>query len=86
MFQKHIETMGREQMRALQLKRLQNVVKYAYERVPFYRNRFDSIGLKPDDIKTLDDIRKIPYTTKDDVAALREALAAGLSTLVRMRR
>ena len=67
MFQRHIETMGREEMRALQLKRLQNVVKYAYERVPFYRKRFDSIGLKPEDIQTLEDIRKIPYTTKDDL-------------------
>lgn len=66
-FDSKIEQMGREEMRALQLKRLKKIVKYAYERVPFYKKKFDEIGLKPEDIKTLDDISKIPYTTKTDL-------------------
>lgn len=66
-FDSKIEQMGREEMRALQLERLKKIVKYAYERVPFYKKKFDEIGLKPEDIKTLDDISKIPYTTKTDL-------------------
>ena len=62
-----IEQMGRDEMRALQLDRLKKIVKYAYERVPFYKKKFDEIGLKPEDIKTLEDISKIPYTTKTDL-------------------
>lgn len=59
--------MDRAEMRALQLERLKKIVKYAYERVPFYTKKFDEIGLKPEDIKTLEDIKKIPYTTKTDL-------------------
>lgn len=78
MFNQKIETMERKEMQALQLDRLQNIVRYAYERVPFYRNKFDSIGLKPSDIKSLDDIRKIPYTVKSD---LRDNYPYGLSAV-----
>ncbi len=66
-FDKKIEQMDRAEMRALQLERLKKIVKYAYERVPFYTKKFDEIGLKPEDIKTLEDIKKIPYTTKTDL-------------------
>lgn len=66
-FDSKIEQMQREDMRALQLERLKKIVKYAYERVPFYKKKFDEIGLKPEDIKTLEDINKIPYTTKADL-------------------
>lgn len=66
-FDSKIEQMGRDEMRALQLYRLKKIVKYAYERVPFYKKKFDEIGLKPEDIKTLEDISKIPYTTKTDL-------------------
>ena len=66
-FDSKIEQMGRDEMRALQLDRLKKIVKYAYERVPFYKKKFDEIGLKPEDIKTLEDISKIPYTTKTDL-------------------
>ncbi len=62
-----IEQMDRAEMRALQLERLKKIVKYAYDRVPFYKNKFDAIGLKPEDIQTLEDIKKIPYTTKADL-------------------
>ncbi|MDE6967914.1 MAG: phenylacetate--CoA ligase, partial [Clostridia bacterium] len=66
-FDSKIERMGRSEMRALQLDRLKKIVKYAYEKVPFYTKKFDEIGLKPEDIQTLEDIKKIPYTTKADL-------------------
>ena len=62
-----IETADRSKIEEIQLERLKKIVKYCYEKVPFYKNRFDSIGLKPEDIKTLKDIEKIPYTTKADL-------------------
>ncbi len=61
------ETMNRSQMAALQLSRLQETVSRAYERVAFYRNRMDAIGIKPSDIKSLKDIEKIPFTVKNDL-------------------
>lgn len=66
-FDSKIEQMDRAEMRALQLERLKKIVKYAYDRVPFYKNKFDAIGLKLEDIQTLEDIKKIPYTTKADL-------------------
>ncbi len=66
-FDKKIEQMARDQMREIQLERLKKIVKYAYERVPFYKKKFDEIGLLPEDIKTLENIKKIPYTTKADL-------------------
>ncbi len=62
-----IETMPREKLEELQLKRLKWQVKRCYEGSEFYRERFDKIGLKPEDIKTLDDIVKIPPVTKDEL-------------------
>lgn len=64
-----IECMPKDEMKKLQLKRLQDVVKRAYENVPYYKKRFDEEGIKPEDIKTLDDIKKLPLTTKDDLRA-----------------
>ncbi len=64
---KEAETLSRAEMQELQLASLKDVVKRAYTEVPFYRNRFDGIGLKPEHIKTLKDIEKIPYTTKTDL-------------------
>ncbi|MDV0447126.1 Phenylacetate-coenzyme A ligase [Methanosarcinaceae archaeon Ag5] len=62
----HIETMNRKEMNELQLKRLQKSAKTVYQNVPFYRRRFDELGVKPEDIKTLADISKLPQTTKYD--------------------
>ena len=70
-----IETMPREQMRKLQSERLVRLVKYVYDNVEFYRKRMDSVGVKPSDIKDIDDIVKLPYTTKDD---LRDTYPFGL--------
>lgn len=62
-----IETMSLQEKKDLQLERLKHIVEYCYNNVAFYRDRFDSIGLKPKDIKTLDDIKKIPFTEKKDL-------------------
>lgn len=55
-----IETMKKEEMRSLQLERLQDLVNYVYENVEFYRKKFDTAGVKPSDIKSLEDIAKLP--------------------------
>ena len=59
----------------MQLALLQKQVKRVYENVPFYKKKFDEAGFHPDDLKTLDDVSKIPFTTK---AELREAYPFGL--------
>ncbi len=66
-YDERIETMSRDEMSALQLERLKKIVRYAYERVPFYTKKFDEAGLRPEDIRTLEDINKIPFTTKTDL-------------------
>ena len=70
-----IETMPISKLRELQIKRLRKLVSYVYRNNPFYHKRFKEIDLKPDDIKTLDDIVKIPFLTKQD---LREYYPFGL--------
>jgi phenylacetate-CoA ligase len=72
---KDIECMDREALRALQLTRLQQTVETCYERIPLYRRKFDEIGLKPGHIRSLSDLRHIPFTTADD---LRENYPFGL--------
>lgn len=66
-FQKDIETMPRAEIEKIQLERLQRLVKYCYDNVPFYNKRLTEAGVTPDKIKTLSDIRYIPYTTKADM-------------------
>jgi phenylacetate-CoA ligase len=62
-----IETMDRRDLLDLQMERLQIVVNQAYSNVEFYRQKFDEAGVSPDDIKTLDDLKKIPFTTRKDL-------------------
>lgn len=69
--------MTREQISALQLERLQATVRHCMNS-PFYKQRFEKIGLKPEDIKSLDDIRKIPFTTKAD---LRDTYPFGMASV-----
>ena len=64
---KEIETMPRTKMRELQLERLKYIVRYCYDNVPFYKKRFDENGIAPDCIKSLEDIKRIPPTTKADL-------------------
>ncbi len=61
------ETMSRSELKSLQLSRLKEIVTYAYERVPFYKKKYDEAGVKPSDIKTLEDIQKLPFVTKADL-------------------
>ena len=67
LFNKKMETMPRGKIREIQLDRLKNTVRKVYDTVPFYRRKFKELDVKPDDIKTLDDIRKLPFTTKEDL-------------------
>ena len=63
------ECMDEEDKKELQLSLLQQTVKRAYDNVPFYKKLLDDAGVKPEDIKTLKDIEKIPFTTKTDLRA-----------------
>lgn len=67
MFNQKMETMSREKLREEQCKRLRKTVQLVYETVPFYRKKLMSLNVKPSDIKSLDDVRKLPFTTKDDL-------------------
>src|SRR5512146_1055386 len=60
------ETLPREQLSALQLAKLQRMVDWAYNRSPFHRRRFDEVGLKPEQIKSLDDLRRLPMMTREE--------------------
>ncbi|HRD35372.1 MAG TPA: phenylacetate--CoA ligase [Rhodocyclaceae bacterium] len=62
-----IETASVDALRALQLERLKWSVRHAYDNVPHYRAKFDARGVHPDDLKTLADLAKFPFTTKHDV-------------------
>lgn len=75
MFQPEIETLSREEIRALQLEKLQKQVAYVYSHVAWYREKMDAMGVAPEDIKTLDDVRKLPFTDK---TALRDTFPYGL--------
>jgi len=55
-----------DELREIQNKKLKAIVKHAYENVPFYREKFTSFGVNPDEIKTVDDLPKIPITTKQE--------------------
>jgi phenylacetate-CoA ligase len=61
------ETLPREELKALQLNRLKAVVDRVYHLVPFYRRRLDQTGVKAEDIHTLDDLERLPFTTKQDI-------------------
>ncbi len=70
-----IECASRERVRAIQLEKLIKQVEWTYERVEWYRNKMDEMGVSPADIKTLDDVRKLPFTDK---SALRDTFPYGL--------
>lgn len=61
------ECMSRDEMSALQGKRLHKTVEYVYHNVPFYRNKLQEMDIRPDDIQTIEDIKKLPFTTKQDL-------------------
>lgn len=63
----HIECMSRDEMQAIQSERLQSVVKRVYENTPFYYNKMKDMGVEPGDIRGIEDIHKLPFTTKEDL-------------------
>ncbi|MBP5803554.1 phenylacetate--CoA ligase [Microbacterium maritypicum] len=69
------ERMGRDEIAALQLARLQQTVRHAYANVPLYTRKLDEAGVHPEDIRTLDDVQLLPFTTKED---LRETYPFGM--------
>ena len=69
----------RSELERIQQKKLRAIIKHAYQNVPFYHKLFDSVGVKPDDIKTVDDLSKIPIITKSQVQrAGNEIIAEGI--------
>jgi phenylacetate-CoA ligase len=62
-----IETAGIDELRALQLKRLKDTVARAAQHIPYYREKFAAVGVVPSDVTSLDDLAKLPFTTKDDL-------------------
>ena len=72
------EKMPREELQALQLKRLQSLVSRVHEKVPYYRAKMDNAGVRPGDIQHLSDLKHLPFTTKED---LRKNYPFGLFTV-----
>ena len=66
-YNRQMETMPRKEIEALQLERLRHLVRYCYDNVKLYHDRFDAAGLDPDKFKTLSDLQYIPPTTKADL-------------------
>ena len=69
------ECMERDEINEVQLKKLQNIVKYAFDNVPYYHKKYTECEVFPEDIETLEDIKKLPFTTKTD---LRESYPFGM--------
>ncbi|HEY2936254.1 MAG TPA: phenylacetate--CoA ligase, partial [Gaiellaceae bacterium] len=79
-FEPELETLPRDRLRAHQLDRLRSLVGYVKERVPLYGKRL--AGVEPSDLASLDDLRELPFTRKDD---LREAYPFGMLAVPRER-
>ena len=62
-----IECMDRESLRKIQSIRLKKIVEHVYHNTPFYRKKMQELGITPDDINSIDDIVKLPFTTKYDL-------------------
>ncbi|MFH2060307.1 MAG: phenylacetate--CoA ligase [Pseudomonadota bacterium] len=77
-WEEEIETLPRVGLESIQLKRLQRIVARVYKRVKPYRDKMDAAGVKPDDINSLKDLQKLPFTVKDD---LRDSYPFGLFTV-----
>ena len=75
-----IETASRDEITALQLRRMQATLQHAYDNVPHYRQAFDAKGVKPSDLKQLSDLSLFPFTVKSD---LRDNYPFGLFAVPR---
>ena len=74
-YQPEVECAPREQIREWQSEGLVKTVRHAYENSPYYRKKMEEHGVRPDDVKSVDDLHKLPFICKDD---LREAYPYGL--------
>jgi len=85
-YQPEYERMPRKKLKNLQEERLRKIVKYCYEKVPVYKKKFKDAGITPKDVRTLDDLKKIPFTEKEDLrkAYPYEMLAADLSDVLEL--
>lgn len=85
-YQPQFEKMPREELAKLQEERLKAVVKHCYDGVPVYKRKFEAAGISPGDIKTLNDLGKIPFTTKEDLrqAYPYEMLAVDMSDVLEL--
>jgi len=85
-YNEEFETLPRDVLESLQLKRLQQILQRVYHTVGFYRKSFDEAGIKPEDIKTLSDIRRLPFTTKQHLQDNYPfgLFAAPMSSIVRL--
>ncbi len=81
-WQEEIETIDREALQKIQFSSLKETLERVYYNVPFYYQKFRELDLKPDDIESLEDIRKLPFTTRDD---LRENYPYGLLAVPRAK-
>ncbi|MBQ3824492.1 MAG: phenylacetate--CoA ligase, partial [Clostridia bacterium] len=81
-----IETASKDELAAVQSERLVKTVKRVYDNVAYYRKKMDAIGLTPGDIKTIEDLPKLPFTDKYDIADNYPfgTLAAPLDEIVRL--
>jgi phenylacetate-CoA ligase len=77
LFNAKMETLPQKKLKELQVERLKKTVHLVYDTVPYYQKKFKELKVKPDDIKTLNDVRKLPFTTKDD---LRKNAPFGMMT------
>lgn len=86
MFNKPLETLSREKLRKLQSERLVDLVNRLYKKVPFYTHQFDQAGIKPADIKGIEDLHKIPFTKKTDLRDNYpfDLFAVGMEEVVRI--
>src|SRR6266436_8112003 len=80
MFDRAAETMARDELETLQLHRLKQTIARAYAQVPPFRRKLDAAGVRPDDLKTLADIARVPFTVKAD---LRDNFPFGLFAVPR---
>jgi len=80
LFNPAAETLSRDEIHEIQSRELKNVTRRVYDNVPFYRKKMDALGVKPEDIKTAEDIRHLPFTEKSD---LRDNYPFGLFAVPR---
>ena len=73
---KEKECINREELRALQSQRLKQVVSRVYNNVPVYREKMQQAGVSPEDIRSVDDLVRLPFTNKSDISRVYKAPAA----------